>query len=203
MLPDVTNMPPTTDKASRKKLRELQEDGTRVLYVNTNEVQIVRVVAKRRKLLCPSGDELLEVRHGIKRSNITIVTITFAWTINTDDKQPSRMMNQESHIGVVYIKGATAYYFDSHIIRGAEIKRHYEYQGLKIHLPRILEKLNPLPEIRRRFWRLRGDCPITLEGPCRIADLGRWDPLRDESWMDYSRNLTAFLDFVNMVIRRI
>ncbi|CAL8069021.1 unnamed protein product [Orchesella dallaii] len=44
---------------------------------------------------------------------------------------------------------------------------------------------------------------ITVEGPCRIADLGRWDPLRDESWMDYSTNLTAFLDFVNMVIRRV
>ncbi|CAL8145117.1 unnamed protein product [Orchesella dallaii] len=41
-----------------------KEDGTWVLYVNTNEVQIARVVGKRWKLVCPSGDELLQVRDG-------------------------------------------------------------------------------------------------------------------------------------------
>ncbi|CAL8133463.1 unnamed protein product [Orchesella dallaii] len=42
-----------------------------------------------------------------------------------------------------------------------------------------------------------------MEGPSRTADLGRWNPLQDEKWMDYSINHTAFLDFVHAVIRRV
>ncbi|CAL8133461.1 unnamed protein product [Orchesella dallaii] len=179
-------MPPTTDMASRRKLMKLQvsgldymqqdtfmkklgyqpagnlcmtykkEDGTRVLYIKTNEVQIVRVVGQRRELRCPSGEELLEVRHWIRQSDITIVPITFAWEMA--DEQPSPPINQESHIGVLCIKGARTYYYDSHFIQGAPINRHCEYQGWKLHLPTILEKLNPLPGIKRENYLFRRDC---------------------------------------------
>ncbi|CAL8134866.1 unnamed protein product [Orchesella dallaii] len=239
-------MPPTTDMASRRKLMKLQvsgldymqqdtfmkklgyqpagnlcmtykkEDGTRVLYIKTNEVQIVRVVGQRRELRCPSGEELLEVRHWIRQSDITIVPITFAWEMA--DEQPSPLINQESHIGVLCIKGARTYYYDSHFIQGAPINRHCEYQGWKLHLPTILENLNPLPGTKRENYLFRRDCSlnggcafvvlwvihrITMEGPSRTADLGRWNPLQDEKWMDYSINHTAFLDFVHAVIRRV